>query len=51
MALQSLRTLSLQCIGGAASQLGSVRRCPMFPFTFDQKIATGDKRQVIDAKF
>jgi hypothetical protein len=33
-----------------ADVLGTMKRCPMFPFTFDQKIGAGDKRQVIDTK-
>jgi hypothetical protein len=30
--------------------LGTIKRCPMFPFTFDQKVAPGDKRQVVEPK-
>ncbi len=30
--------------------LGTVKWCPVFPFTFDQKVAPGDKRQVVKPK-
>jgi hypothetical protein len=33
-----------------ADFLGSIKRRPMFPFTYDQKVAAEDKRQVLDAK-
>jgi hypothetical protein len=33
-----------------ADFLGTIKRCPMFPFTYDQKVAAEDKRQVLDAK-
>ena len=31
-----------------ADVLGTVKRCPMFPFTYDQRLAQNDKRQLID---
>ncbi len=33
-----------------ADVLGTVKRCPMFPFTYEQKLAQSDTRQLIDTQ-
>jgi hypothetical protein len=37
-------------IPSGADIMGTVKRCPMFPFTYDQKLGRGDTRQSIETK-
>jgi hypothetical protein len=37
-------------IPSGAEILGTIKRCPMFPYTYDQTLATGDTRQVTNQK-